>query len=127
MTIAYWCVLAAIFLPYAFTGFAKFHGDFGPRQNHSPREFLDKLSGPRKRAHWAQLNSFEVTPGFMAAVIIAHSIGTAAQSTIDMLALGFVVSRVLFGVVYIADIALLRTLVWSIGMAIIAALFVISA
>lgn len=127
MTIAYWCVLAAIFLPYAFTGFAKFHGDFGPRQNHAPREFLDKLSGPRKRAHWAQLNSFEVTPGFIAAVIIAQTIGHASQSTIDMLALAFVISRAVFGAVYIADLALLRTLVWSIGMAIIAALFVVSA
>ena len=37
MTIAYWALLAAIFLPYLFTGFAKFQGGFGPRQNHNPR------------------------------------------------------------------------------------------
>ncbi|MCC1496215.1 MAPEG family protein [Alcanivorax sp. 1008] len=127
MTIAYWCVLVAIFLPYAFTFFAKFHGDFGPKQNHNPREFLEKLTGSRKRAHWAQLNSFEVNPAFFAAVVIAQQIGSAAQGTIDALAIGFVVSRALFGILYITDKALLRTLVWSAGMATIVALFVVSA
>tara|TARA_Y100001001_G_scaffold158129_1_gene177161 strand:- start:477 stop:668 length:192 start_codon:yes stop_codon:yes gene_type:complete len=37
MTIAYWCVLAAIFLPYLATSLAKFQGGFGPKQNHNPR------------------------------------------------------------------------------------------
>ena len=50
MTLAYWCVLAAILLPYAFTGFAKFQGGFGLNENKNPREFLEKLSGARKRA-----------------------------------------------------------------------------
>jgi uncharacterized MAPEG superfamily protein len=127
MTIAYWCVLVAIFLPYAFTFFAKFHGDFGPKQNHNPREFLESLTGSRKRAHWAQLNSFEVNPGFFAAVVIAQQIGSAAQGTIDNLAIGFIVSRVLFGILYITDKAELRSLVWFAGMAIIVALFVVSA
>ncbi|MDF1628394.1 MAG: MAPEG family protein [Alcanivoracaceae bacterium] len=127
MTIAYWCVLVAIFLPYAFTFFAKFHGDFGPRQNHNPREFLEKLTGSRKRAHWAQLNSFEVNPAFFAAVVVAQQIGSAAQGTIDGLAIGFIVSRAIFGILYITDKALLRTLAWSAGMAIIVALFVVSA
>jgi uncharacterized MAPEG superfamily protein len=127
MTIAYWCVLVAIFLPYAFTFFAKFHGDFGPKQNHNPREFLENLTGSRKRAHWAQLNSFEVNPAFFAAVVIAQQIGSAAQGTIDALAIGFIVSRALFGILYITDKAELRTLVWSAGMAIIVALFVVSA
>ena len=49
MTLAYWCVLAAILLPYAFTGFAKFQGGFGLNENKNPREFLEKLGGARKR------------------------------------------------------------------------------
>lgn len=36
MTLAYWCVLAAIFLPYLNTALAKFQGGFGPKQNHNP-------------------------------------------------------------------------------------------
>ena len=93
MTLAYWCVLAAILLPYAFTGFAKFQGGFGLNENKNPREFLEKLGGARKRAHWAQQNSF-------------------------------VLSRVLFGICYIADWASARSLVWFFGMGCIVALFV---
>ena len=32
--------------------------------NSNPREFLDKLQGRAKRAHYAQLNSFEAFPAF---------------------------------------------------------------
>ncbi|MCH2553658.1 MAG: MAPEG family protein, partial [Alcanivorax sp.] len=87
MTLAYWCVLAAILLPYAFTGFAKFQGGFGLNENKNPREFLEKLGGARKRAHWAPQNSFEILPGFAAAVISAHLAGTAPQATSDGIAL----------------------------------------
>ncbi|PKM23181.1 MAG: hypothetical protein CVV10_00370 [Gammaproteobacteria bacterium HGW-Gammaproteobacteria-14] len=127
MTIAYWCVLVAIFLPFAFTGFAKFQGGFGPKQNHNPREFLEGLQGARKRAHWAQINSFEVNPAFFVAVVAAHQIGTLAQGTIDGLAVAFIASRILFGIFYITDKAELRSLVWFAGMGMIAALFVMSA
>jgi uncharacterized MAPEG superfamily protein len=127
MTLAYWMLLVAIVLPYAFTGFAKFQGGFGPKENHNPREFLANLDGARKRAHWAQLNSFEVTPPFAAALIVAHQIGTAAQGTIDALAIAFVVSRVLYGICYIADWASVRSLVWFAGMIAIVALFIVSA
>jgi uncharacterized MAPEG superfamily protein len=127
MTIAYWALLAAIFLPYLFTGFAKFQGGFGPKENHNPRDWLNTLEGSRKRAHFAQLNSFEVTPAFAAAVIVAHQIGAAAQGTLDGIALAFVASRILYGITYIADWATLRSLVWFFGMACIAALFIVSA
>lgn len=126
MTLAYWCLLVALFLPYLFTGYAKFLGGFGPKQNHNPREWLETLSGPRKRAHWAQLNSFEVTPAFAAALIVAHQL-QAAQGTVDALAITFVVSRLVYGICYIADQATLRSLVWFVGMATIVALFVVAA
>lgn len=124
MTLAYWCVLAAIVLPYLNTAFAKFQGGFGPKQNHNPREFLETLEGSRKRAHWAQQNGFEVTPAFAAAVIIAHLAQTSPQGTIDGIALAFVVSRVMYTICYIADWASARTLVWAFGMGCIVALFV---
>ncbi len=99
MTLAYWCVLIALFLPYLSTAAAKFTGgDFGFRQNHDPRSFLASLDGWRKRAHNAQLNAFEVTPAFVAAVIIGH----------------------------LADWAALRSVVWFAGMSLIVAVFVVS-
>ncbi|MEY1660932.1 MAPEG family protein [Isoalcanivorax beigongshangi] len=127
MTTAYWAMLAAILLPYLFTFFAKFRGDFGPKQNHNPREFLQTLQGSRQRANWAQQNSFEITPAFLAAVLVAHTIGQIAQPTLDQLAVAFVISRLVYGLCYIADLAILRSLVWFVGVAIIVALFVMSA
>jgi uncharacterized MAPEG superfamily protein len=127
MTVAFWCVLIAIFLPYLCTGVDKFSdGKFGARDNHDPRAFLDNLEGVAKRAHSAQLNSFEVTPAFAAAVIIAHLAGTAELVTINVLAVLFITSRLLYIICYLADWAILRSLVWTVGMALIASFFFVS-
>ncbi|MDD2052655.1 MAPEG family protein [Pseudomonas putida] len=128
MTVAFWCVLIALFLPYLCIGIAKFSGGkFGLRQNHDPRAFLATLDGFAKRAHSAQLNSFEVTPAFAAAVIIAHIAGNAELVTINVLAVLFITSRLLYIICYLADWAVLRSLVWFVGMALIVSLFVVSA
>jgi uncharacterized MAPEG superfamily protein len=128
MTVAFWCVLIALFLPYLCIGIAKFSGGkFGLRQNHDPRAFLATLEGFAKRAHSAQLNSFEVTPAFAAAVIIAHIAGNAELVTINVLAVLFITSRLLYIICYLADWAVLRSLVWFVGMALIVSLFVVSA
>lgn len=124
MTIAYWCVLIAALLPFAFTGAAKFGG--GRYNNFKPRDWLDTLEGWQKRAHWAQLNSFEAFPAFAAAVIIAHLAG-AAQGTIDGLAVAFIVLRIIYGLCYIFDKAPLRTLVWTAAFGCVVALFVVAA
>ncbi|MFR0690853.1 MAPEG family protein [Enterobacterales bacterium AE_CKDN230030158-1A_HGKHYDSX7] len=128
MPIAFWCVLIAIFLPYVGTSIAKFTGGgFGPRQNHDPRTFLASLEGYRKRANAFQMNSFEVTPAFAAAVIIAYLVNNADPATIDRLAIAWVTSRLLYLIFYIADLALLRSLAWFLGMGLIIAVFVVSA
>lgn len=111
MTIAYWCVLIAALLPYPFTVLAKSGKGFN---NHTPRLYLEKLQDWRRRAHWVQLNSFEIFPFFAAAVIIAHR-AFAPQTTIDSLAIIFIISRILYGICYITDKSTLRTLVWTIG------------
>lgn len=121
MTTGYWCVLAAALLPYVFTLLAKTGGR--RYNNYSPREFLEKQEGYRKRAHWAQLNGFEAFPPFAAAVIIAHLSG-AAQSTIDMLAIAFIVLRIIYGALYLANLAPLRSLAWMAGLGVVIALFV---
>lgn len=128
MTVAYWCVLIAICLPYLSTATAKFLGPgYGPRANQDPRAFLDTLEGWRKRANNAQLNGFEVTPAFAAAVIIAHQAGGAEQVLLDQLAIAFIISRALYFICYLADWGPVRSLVWFAGMALIVALFVVSA
>ncbi|WP_047289680.1 MAPEG family protein [Pseudomonas protegens] len=126
MTVAFWCVLIAIILPYLCTAIAKGAGKYGLRYNHDPRAFLSTLEGLPKRAHNAQLNGFEVTPAFAAAVIIAHVAGNAELVTINVLAVLFITSRLLYMICYLADWAVLRSLVWFVGMGLIASFFFVS-
>lgn len=126
MTTALWCVLIGIVLPYLWTGLAKSLGRYRPHDNHQPREFLERLEGPAKRAHWAQLNSFEAFPAFAAAVLVAQW-AHATQVDIDRLAMAWVVARLAYGAFYVADLAVLRSLAWLGGMICVIGLFVIAA
>jgi uncharacterized MAPEG superfamily protein len=120
MTTAFWCVLAAGLLPYAATLAAKSGRRF---DNRDPRAWLAAQSGWRARANAAQLNSFEAFPLFAAAVLVAHVTG-APQPRVDLLALVFVAARVMYLAVYIADLALVRSLVWFVGTGSAVAIFV---
>jgi len=123
MTYAYWYLFATFLLPYVFTVLAKIaHPEFS---NRSPRDFLDNLEGWRKRAHWVQLNSFEVFPPFAAAVIIAHQVH-APQKNIEILALTFFICRVLYGFFYVIDKSSLRSLAWLGSLICIIGLFSLS-
>jgi len=124
VTIAYWCVLAAAILPFVFTAIAKFSGP--GFNNRRPRDFQAALGGWRQRAHWAHLNSFEAFPPFAAAVIIAHQL-QGPQATVDGLALAFIGCRLVYGALYIANQATLRSLVWAAGLGCVVALFVVAA
>lgn len=124
MTTAFWCVLAAAFLPLAFAGTAKLGGR--GFDNRTPRQWLAAQGGWRLRAHWAQENSYEWFPPFAAGVIIAHLAG-AAQGTVDALALGYLAARAAYGVFYIADRSTARSLAWTAGAACTVGLFVAAA
>lgn len=127
MTVALWCILIAIFLPYLCTLVAKISGGYRLSDNHDPRDFLDSLEGLGRRAHAAQLNSFEITPAFAAAVIVAHLVGNAELVTVNVLSVLFITSRLLYIICYLADWATLRSLVWFVGMGLVIGLFVVSA
>jgi uncharacterized MAPEG superfamily protein len=124
MTAALWCVFVAGFLPYAATLIAKAgRKDF---DNRDPRAWLAQQEGYRKRAHAAQLNSFEAFPFFAAAVIVAHLLN-GPQALVDMLALVFIAARVLYLVCYLANRATLRSLVWFVGFGAVIAIFIVAA
>jgi uncharacterized MAPEG superfamily protein len=127
MTVALWCILIAIILPYVCVGVAKVIGGYRLSDNHDPRDFLDSLEGLGRRASSAQLNSFEVTPAFAAAVIVAHLAGNAELVTVNVLAVLFITSRLLYIICYLADWAMLRSLMWFVGMGLIISFFVVSA
>ena len=121
MTIAFWCVLVAGFLPYFGTLTAKIGGD--SFDNRNPRDWLDAQSGFRKRANAAQHNSFEAFPFFAAAVIVAH-LTQAPQDRIDALAVIFIVARVAYVACYLADWHWPRSIVWTMGIVATMTLFV---
>jgi uncharacterized MAPEG superfamily protein len=127
MTLAYWMILAAAFLPYIGTLYAKL-ADGGHRtyDNHAPRAQVDSLPPQRRRAYWAQLNGFEAFPVFAAGVIVAHLAG-AQQAWIDTLAASFVALRVIYTLLYIYDKPTARSLVWGAGFACVVGLFVAAA
>lgn len=125
MTIAFWCVLVALLLPYVFSVLARAGT---PKQEYvrDPRGFDEGLSGWHRRAHLAQLNAFEAFPAFAAAVLIAHLAGTP-QPRVDAAAGAFVVFRLLHGGFYLADKPTLRSASWQAGMLCIVTLFVFAA
>ena len=124
LTVADWCiVMAGVVVPFIFTIYAKASKDF---DNAKPRDFMERLNGARKRAHWAVQNGYETYPLFVAAVLLAER-AAANQTTIDTLAVGFVVCRFVYGLMYVLDKATMRSIVWAAAMACIVALFVISA
>lgn len=115
-TIAYWCVLVAAILPIVCAGIAK-SGMFstsrrdGGYDNNNPRAWLAKQTEWRARANAAQANTFEALPFFFAAVIIAHQL-QARQTVVDILAFVFVVLRVAYIMMYVADMAKTRSAIW---------------
>ncbi|MCB1588079.1 MAG: MAPEG family protein [Xanthomonadales bacterium] len=123
MSWSYLCVLIAGLLPLLSTGYAKFAGP--GFDNRHPRDFLAGLTGARARAHAAQLNGFEAFPLFAAAVLMAHQAGVDS-GRIDLLAIIWVLLRLAYGVLYIANRATLRSLAWAGASAIWIALMVMA-
>ena len=122
MTIAYACILIAALLPYLWTAIYKSSGV--RYDNRNPRAWLAKQEDPRlHRANNAQLNAFEAFAPFAAAVLMAQAAGVDA-SQVSWLATAFVVLRLLHGVFYLANKALLRSLVWGGGLACVIVLMV---
>lgn len=126
MTIALWCILAGLLMPFLWTGVAKSKGRYDFQANRQPRDFLAKLGGAAGRAHGAQLNSFEAFPAFAAAVLVAQY-AHAAQHSIDIWAVAWVLLRLVYGVLYVADLAVFRSVVWFAALACVIGMFVSAA
>ena len=119
------CVLIASLLPLLWVVIAKVKSGFQIKNNGNPREFLSQSSGVALRAKWAQENAWESFAPFAAAVIIAH-ICQVNESDISLLAVIFIVARLLHGVCYLVDKATMRTIVWSVAIGCNIALYILS-
>lgn len=122
MTIPYLCILIAALLPYLWVAISKASGQ--RYDNRDPRGWLTKQENPRThRANSAQLNAFEAFAPFAAAVLMAQFAGVDPQR-IAWLSIAFVVFRIVHGFLYITNLAVWRSLIWTCGLACVLALMV---
>jgi uncharacterized MAPEG superfamily protein len=127
MTYPFYCLLAAIAILYLSKiplalAMAKESKGY---DNRHPRDQQSRLSGWGGRALGAHLNGFEITPVFAAAVITAH-LFQADPWWSALWAAIFVASRVIYVLLYLADVNLLRSAVWTAGLVSCIALFVLA-
>ena len=121
-TIAYWCVLVAAVLPIVCAGIAKM-GQFnksrrdGGYDNDNPRVWLARQLDWRARANAAQANSFEALPFFIGAIVIAHQLG-APQARLDVMAILYLVLRMMFIMMYVAGLSTARSILWTLAFAV---------
>ncbi len=125
IAIAYWCVLITAVLPLIWSWVAKASG---PRfDNRDPRGWLARQDNPRSvRANAAQLNAFEAFAPFAAGVVLAQLAGVEPY-WIAVLSVVFIIARILHGLLYLANKATPRSLIWTVGFACVIALLVLAA
>lgn len=125
MTIANWCILAALLAPYLLSVLAR---SAVRRRDYvaDPRSYSDTLTDWRRRAHLSHLNAFEALPAIIAGVLVAQQAG-ADQRVVDALALGFILFRVLHAALYLADRPMWRSHAWRFGILCVLGMFVAAA
>ncbi len=82
--------------------------------NNNPRAQQAKLTGWGERARNAHANAFESFPAFAAAVFVAH-LAHANEKYSAILAITYVVARTIYPLVYMANVGVVRSAVWSVG------------
>jgi uncharacterized MAPEG superfamily protein len=118
MTLAFWCVFIAALLPYVPFGLTA--RLLNPK---TPRQGVPNLEGLPARAHGAHLNAFEAFPPFAAAVIISHIV-EGASTTVNWLAVLFIVARLGHMGFYLADRQPLRSASFFVGLIVVIVIFV---
>jgi uncharacterized MAPEG superfamily protein len=121
MTIAEWCVFAALMLylltiaPIKWIGFRRF-------DNANPRDPAFYDDPIRSRALGAHQNGIEAFPFFAIAVLLAE-FRASPQRLINELAVLFLIVRIAYVFTYLGDRPTLRSILWSVGFVINLAIF----
>lgn len=110
MPFAYWSILIAAVLPLIIVGYAK----SGSRDNNTPRDSAENLTGAKRRAYAAHQNALESFPFYAAAVLGALSFGASAK-TVGVLAAVYLAFRIAHALLYIADKSTPRSLAYAGG------------
>jgi len=126
VTIPIVCIAVAyllVYLPHFVAGIqrVKMAGGF---DNHYPRDQSARLEGWAKRAAAAHQNGFESFSPFAIAVVVAW-VGHANEHTVTVLTCAYVALRAIYVGVYLADVAAVRSVVWTCGLLVTFALFLL--
>ena len=100
-----------IYLPYLLVAFARVQVGY---DLSAPRAMFDKLPPYAQRATWAHENSFEGFMVFAAAALMAYVTGVNSPQGVNA-AIAFLIARLLYSIFYIANIPLLRSLMFGIA------------
>lgn len=112
MSVLIWCLLIAGLLPIAAKApVVYFQNRDNGYDNRHPRAQQQRLTGAGARAVAGHYNAYEAFPLFAAAVLLV--IATAQVSPLNQwLAVGFIVFRIMYHILYLANWDKLRSLVW---------------
>lgn len=118
MTTLIICLLIALILPYLIkipVGYAMQRAK-GGYDNHHPREQQASLKGFGARAVGAHQNSFESLAVFSTAALTAM-VTNHLSYIVQLLAVVYIISRIIYVFLYLMDLAALRSTIWFIGLA----------
>ena len=121
MTLAELCVFASVVLYIATIASIKWvrFRSFDNAKPRDPSFYSDPISA---RAQGAHQNGIEAFPLFAFAVLLAE-FRDSPQRLIDELAVLFIIVRIAYVFTYVGNRPTLRSILWSIGFAINAAIF----
>jgi uncharacterized MAPEG superfamily protein len=121
MTLAEWCVFGAMLLYLLTIASIKWirYRTFDNSRPRDPAFYDDDIA---QRALGAHQNGIEAFPVFAFAVLLAEY-RESPQRLIDELAVLFLIVRVAYVLTYLGNRPTLRSILWSIGFAISAAIF----
>lgn len=102
---------ALIYVPFLAVGVGRLQVGYDMA---APRALFDKLPPYAQRATWAHQNGFEAFMLFAAAALMAYVTGVETTLAVTV-AIAHLAARLLYAVFYIANIPLLRSLMFAIG------------
>ena len=128
MTIPFICLVIGAFLPYlwAFTGSYLRARQLGGLDNNNPRQQVAQAKGAAARAYAAQQNAWEALPVFAIAVFMAN-VADPESVTGNYAAMVWVLARLSHGLLYISDLAAMRSLSFLVGIACVITLITVAA
>ena len=128
MTTPFWCLVAATLLPFVLSTLGGYFRkqELGSIDNKNPRRQAAALEGVGARVYAAHQNSWEALSVFAASVFVAHLAGADPHQA-AIASIVFIVSRVVYAAVYIANLDALRSIIFLIGLGSCIWLFILAA